>query len=334
MSLQTVVTGGAGFIGSHLVERLLKEGHRVLVIDNFATGRMENLAGFANSENLRVERLDVGDFQRLRPLLDGVDWVFHLAGLADVIPAIQNPLKYHAANVQGTVSVAEAARLGGVKRLVYAASSSCYGLPDQVPTPETAEIRTMHPYALTKRLGEEYLLHWHQIYGLPVVCLRLFNAYGPRSLTTGAYGAVFGVFLAQKLAGKPFTVVGDGSQSRDFVFVTDIVAAFVAAARSEVSGEVFNVGTGVSPSVNTLVEYLGGEVVHLPKRPGEPDSSCADIAKIRRMLGWEPQVSFQEGVQVLLDNIHLWNQAPVWDTALVAEATRDWFKYLGDGEGS
>ena len=329
MSLQTVVTGGAGFIGSHLVERLLQEGHRVRVIDTFATGRMENLAGLP-SENLTLERLDVGDLPKLRPLLEGVDWVFHLAGLADVIPAIQDPMRYHQANVQGSFAVAEAARLGGVKRVVYAASSSCYGLPDLIPTPETAEIRTQHPYALTKRLGEEYMLHWHQVYNLPVVCLRLFNAYGPRSLTTGAYGAVFGVFLAQKLAGKPFTVVGDGTQSRDFCFVTDIVAAFLAAAQSAVSGEVFNVGSGESHSVNTLVELLGGEVVHLPKRPGEPDSSRADIRKIRRMLGWEPKVSFPEGVKVLLEHIEHWRHAPVWDPDLVAEATRDWFKYLSD----
>jgi len=329
MSLHTVVTGGAGFIGSHLAERLLKEGHRVTVVDNFATGRLENLATFQDHPNLVVERVDVADFERLRPILDGKDWVFHLAGLADIVPSIQRPLDYHAANVDGTISVVESARLGGVKRLLYAASSTCYGLPDSVPTPESAPIRPMFPYALTKYMAEEYVLNWHRIYNLPVVSLRLFNVYGPRSRTTGTYGAVFGVFLAQKLAGKPFTVVGDGQQTRDFTYVTDVVDAFVKAAESDVSGDVFNVGSGGTYSVNKLVQLLGGEVAYVPKRPGEPDCTFADTSKICRELNWKPSVSFEQGVGNMLNHIEMWRQAPVWDTASVQEATRDWFKYLG-----
>ena len=180
MANQTLVTGGAGFIGSHLVQRLLQDGHRVRVVDNFSTGRRENLAGFLDHPGLQVETLDVADFARLRPLMDGVDWVFHLAGLADIVPSIEHPLAYHATNVDGSMAVAEAARLAGVRRLVYAASSTCYGLPDQVPTPETAPIRTMYPYAVTKYLGEQIILNWHKIYGLPAVSLRFFNVYGPR----------------------------------------------------------------------------------------------------------------------------------------------------------
>ena len=329
MSLHTLVTGGAGFIGSHLVERLLGDGHRVTVVDNFATGRMENLATFRDHPGLTIEKLDVADFHRLCPIMAGKDWVFHLAGLADIVPSIQRPLEYHAANVDGTASVVEAARLGQVKRLVYAASSTCYGLPDTVPTPETAPIRPMFPYALTKYMAEEYVLNWHRIYKLPVVSLRLFNVYGPRSRTSGTYGAVFGVFLAQKLAGKPFTVVGDGHQTRDFTYVTDVVDAFIKAAGSEVAGEVFNVGSGGTYSVNTLVGLLGGEIAYVPKRPGEPDSTFADTGKICRILGWKPQVSFAEGVDHMLKQIEMWRQAPVWDTESVQEATRDWFKYLG-----
>jgi len=329
MSLDTLVTGGAGFIGSHLVERLLAEGHRVTVVDNFATGRPENLAAFKDHPNLRVERLDVADFPRLCPLMEGKDWVFHLAGLADIVPSIQRPLDYHAANVDGTISVVEAARLGGVKRLLYAASSTCYGLPDTVPTPETAPIRPMFPYALTKYMGEEYVLNWHRIYQLPVVSLRLFNVFGPRSRTSGTYGAVFGVFLAQKLAGKPYTVVGDGTQTRDFTYVTDVVDAFIRAAESDVSGEIFNVGSGGTYSVNSLVQLLGGEIAYVPKRPGEPDCTFADTSKICRVLNWKARVSFEQGVSHMLEHIEMWRQAPVWDTHSVQEATRDWFKYLG-----
>lgn len=331
MTKHTLVTGGAGFIGSHLVERLLSEGHQVTVVDNFSTGRMQNLAHLQNCPTLRIEKVDVTNFAGLCSLFEGVDWVFHLAGLADIVPSIQNPLGYHTANVDGTISVVEAARLTRVQRLVYAASSSCYGLPDIFPTPETAPIRPMYPYALTKNLGEQYVLHWHKIYGLPANALRLFNVYGPRSRTTGAYGAVFGVFLAQKLAGKPFTVVGDGTQTRDFTFVTDVADAFLETAKSDISGEVFNVGSGNTYSINSLVRLLGGDVTYIDKRPGEPDCTFADTSRIRNALGWQPKVAFEDGVKIMLDNIEMWRNAPVWDPASVLEATRDWFKYLGKG---
>lgn len=328
MSMKTLVTGGAGFIGSQLVERLLADGHAVRVVDSFVTGRRENLAGCAGHPGLVIEQADVRDFGALRPLMEGVDWVFHLAGLADIVPSIQRPLEYHTTNVDGCACVAEAARLAGVRRLLYAASSTCYGLPDQVPTPEDAPLRPMYPYALSKQMGEELLLAWHRIYGLPVLSLRLFNVYGPRSRTSGTYGAVFGVFLAQKLAGKPFTVVGDGTQTRDFTYVSDVADAFLAAAASDLSGQALNVGSGGTYSVNRLVELLGGEAVHLPKRPGEPDCTFADVTRIRERLGWSAKVPFEAGVARMLDHIEAWRSAPVWDPDSIREATRDWFKYL------
>ncbi|HEX8136012.1 MAG TPA: SDR family oxidoreductase [Pyrinomonadaceae bacterium] len=324
-----LVTGGAGFIGSHLVERLLKDGHRVTVLDNFSTGSPDKLAHLHGQTGLEVCGADVADYDQIKARFEGVDWVFHLAALADIVPSIQRPLDYHRANVDGTIAVLEAARAAGARRFLYTASSSCYGIPDQYPTPESAAIRPEYPYALTKYLGEQYTLHWQKVYKLPCVSLRLFNVYGPRSRTSGTYGAVFGVFLAQKLAGKPYTVVGDGQQTRDFTFVTDVVDAFVRAAQSEVEGEIFNVGSDNTYSVNSLVKLLGGEVVHLPKRPGEPDCTHADISKISRMLGWRPRVSFEEGVRAMLDNIELWREAPVWDKESIADATRDWFTYLG-----
>jgi UDP-glucose 4-epimerase len=245
------------------------------------------------------------------------------------VPSIQQPLAYHRANVDGTISVLEAARRAGVKRFIYAASSSCYGIPDRFSTPEDAPIRPQYPYALTKWIGEQIALHWCQVYGLPVVSLRLFNVYGPRSRTSGTYGAVFGVFLAQKLAGQPFTVVGDGRQTRDFTYVTDVARAFVMAAQSDVKGTVMNVGSGNHYSVNRLVELLGGDVVHIPKRPGEPDCTFADTARIERLLGWHPQVSFEMGVASMLEQIDSWREAPVWSPQSIEAATRDWFQYLG-----
>ena len=328
--MKTVVTGGAGFIGSHVVDRLLADGHEVRVLDNFSTGRPENLAHLARDSRLSLERVNIASEPRLESLLAGADWVFHLAALADIVPSMERPLDYHRANVDGTVAMLEAARQVGVARFLYAASSSCYGIPDLYPTPETAPTRPQYPYALSKLLGEQCVLHWSQVYRLPAVSLRLFNVYGPRSRTSGTYGAVFGVFLAQKLNRQPYTVVGDGTQSRDFTFVSDVADAFVTAAQSTVSGKVFNVGTGTPVAVNRLVELLEGAVVHVPRRPGEPDRTHADIGAIQRELGWRAKVSIEEGVRILLENIEYWRAAPVWTPDSIEVATRDWFRYLGN----
>lgn len=325
---KALVTGGAGFIGSHLVDRLLADGHEVLVVDDFSTGRPQNLAHLKGERRLTLVQADIRDHGKVAPLFKGADWVFHLAALADIVPSIERPTDYFRANVVGTQSVLEAARAAGAKRLVYAASSSCYGIPDRYPTPETAEIRPQYPYALTKRLGEELVLHWGKVYGMPVASMRFFNVYGPRSRTSGTYGAVFGVFLAQKLAGKPYTVVGDGTQTRDFTYVTDVVDALVSAATSSASGEVFNVGSGKTYSVNRLVELLGGPVVHIPKRPGEPDCTFADIAKIRKTLGWGPKIPLEKGIERMLEHIDYWKNAPVWTPESIAGATSAWFKHL------
>lgn len=326
---KAVVTGGAGFIGSHLVDALLERGCAVTVLDNFCNGRRENLKDNVGHPALTVVDADINDAAAIAPHFVDVDWVFHLAALADIVPSIQNPTAYFRANVDGTFSVLEACRAHGVRRVVYTASSSCYGIPDCYPTPESAAIKPEYPYALTKLLGEQLAMHWAQVYDLPVVSLRLFNVYGPRTRTSGTYGAVFGVFLAQKLAGKPFTVVGDGRQTRDFTYVSDVAAAFIAAAESTVSGEIFNVGSGGCYSVNQLVQHLGGDVVYVPKRPGEPDCTYADIAKIRAALGWSPNVAFADGVGRMLEQIDYWRDAPVWDADSIHEATRDWFKFLG-----
>jgi UDP-glucose 4-epimerase len=328
---KVLVTGGAGFIGSHLVERLLNEYYNVVVLDNFSNGRIDNLESNLHNKRLQVIHADITNYIEIEPYFKHVSWVFHLAALADIVPSIQYPLKYHASNVDGTINVLEASRKNEVKRFIYAASSSCYGMVHQIPTSENAQIQLMYPYAVTKYVGEQYSLQWNKIYHLPVVSLRLFNVYGPRSRTTGAYGAVFGVFLSQKYHHKPFTVVGDGTQTRDFTFVTDIVDGFLQAAASYIEGEVINLGNGNTYSINRLIELIGGgEVIHIPKRPGEPDCTFADISKARKLLDYNPKVSFKEGVKIMLQNIEYWKNAPLWDESSISEATKDWFIYLSD----
>ncbi|MCI9426235.1 MAG: SDR family oxidoreductase [Eubacterium sp.] len=326
--MTSLVTGGCGFIGSHMVDRLLSEGHDVRVIDNLSTGRLENLDHLKGHKNLSIYQMDIRNKEEIQPIFKDVDYIFHFAALADIVPSIQRPQDYYSSNVLGTFNVVECAKNTNIKKLLYAASSSCYGIPDQYPTRETAEIRPQYPYALTKRLGEETILHWGQVYGLPVITLRLFNVYGTRSRTSGTYGAVFGVFLAQKLANKPFTVVGDGTQTRDFTYVTDIVDAFYTAAMSDIKQDTFNVGSGGTYSINRLCELLGGEITNIPKRPGEPDCTFADTSKIHDVLGWEPKISFEDGVSKVLENIDYWRKAPVWTPDTIVDATEDWFKYL------
>ena len=326
--MKVAVTGGAGFIGSHLVDALLGEGNEIVVLDNFSTGRLENIKHLES--RVEVVECDLAVSGSWTEKLEGVDHVFHLAALADIVPSIQQPEAYFRANVDGTFNVLTASQKASTKRFIYAASSSSYGIPDFYPTSESAAIRPQYPYALTKHMGEELVMHWAQVYRLPALSLRFFNVYGPRSRTTGTYGAVFGVFLAQKLAGKPFTIVGDGEQTRDFTYVKDVVRALIIASESDQSGKAYNVGSGSTVSVNKLVELLGGDRIHIPKRPGEPDCTYADNSRISKEIGWEPQVTIEEGVMELLEHIDDWREAPVWTPHSIANATSDWFRYLGD----
>lgn len=327
-----VVTGGAGFIGGHMVDLLIERGFTVRVIDNLVGGRLENLKHLEGHPRLQVYVDDLRNVQPGSPIFADAEYVFHFAGIGDIVPSIERPTEYMSANVMGTVHALEAARAAGARKFVYAASSSCYGLATELPTTEQAPISPEYPYALSKYQGEQAVLHWGRVYHLPVNVIRIFNAYGTRSKTSGAYGAVFGVFLAQKLKGKPFTVVGDGTQRRDFVYVTDLARAFLAAAETERTQQIYNAGGGNPQSVNRLVELLGADgnagVVHVPKRPGEPEVTWADITRIRTELGWEPQVSLEAGVGEMLKRIDYWREAPVWDPASIAVATKTWFTML------
>jgi len=328
---KVTVTGGAGFIGSHLVDFLLKNGFTVNVIDNLSSGRLKNIDHNLKNTSLHFHNIDLSDYTNQKNLVKIVNdskYVFHLAALADIVPSIEKPITYHRANVDGTINILEAARKSNVEKFIYTASSSCYGIPNIVPTSEKAEIKPEYPYALTKYLGEQYALHWNKLYDLPLISLRLFNVYGPRSRTTGTYGAVFGVFLAQKINKRSFTVVSDGTQKRDFTFISDIVQGFYQAAESKVNGEIINLGSGGTYSINTLVKLLEGDVVYIPKRPGEPDCTYADISKAKKLLKYHPKVTFDEGVKIMLEHINDWKEAPVWTPKKIKAATKDWFKYL------
>jgi len=326
--MKIVVTGGAGFIGSHLVDFLIDSGHKVEVIDNLRIGRLENIAHQLENSSFKFLKADILDYDSIESSFKDVDWVFHLAAMADIVPSIENPTEYFKSNVNGTFNVLQACRKYNIKKIIYTASSSCYGIPDDYPTNESAEIRPQYPYALTKNLGEQLVMHWCQLYNLPAVSLRFFNVYGPRARTSGTYGAVFGVFLAQKIANKPFTVVGDGNQTRDFTYVSDIVSAIFAAVSSNVSGEIINIGSNATYSINKLVELLEGDVTYIPKRPGEPDCTWADISKATNLLDWKPLVSLEDGVKNILSNLDYWKDAPLWDTESIEKATEKWFEYL------
>lgn len=325
--MKAIVTGGAGFIGSHIVELLVNEGFQVIAVDNLSNGSMDNVAIFKNNPQYRFILLDVSkNFDD--SFFKDADYVFHNAALADIVPSIERPVDYHEANVTSTIRMLQASRKYNVKKFIYSASSSCYGIPKIYPTPEDAPIAPQYPYALTKYIGELYAMFWHRLYKLPVVSLRYFNVYGTRGRTNNTYGAVFKVFLKQKLEGMPLTIVGDGTQGRDFIYVSDVAKANLVAAASDLNGEIINIASGNPQAVNYLAKLIGGETANIPKRPGEPDITYADVTKAKKLLKWKPEVSFEDGVKIMLDNIDYWKDAPLWTAESIKEATKVWFQYL------
>ena len=327
--MKCLVTGGAGFIGSNLVDQLVLKKHKVIVLDNFSTGRLSNLSQH-KKKNVRIVKIDISSNKNLDKYFKGVKYVFHLAGLADIIPSIKNPDKYFKSNVVGTLNVVQAAQKVNIKKLIYAASASCYGIPNKFPIKENAKINLKYPYAFTKWQAEELIMHWAKVYNFSAISFRFFNAYGPRSRTSGAYGAVFGVFLAQKLSNKPLTIVGNGNQTRDFIHVNDLVNGIIKGAFSKKVGKIYNIGGGKEIKVNKIANLIGGKKIHIPKRPGEPNRSLADITKIKKDLGWQPKIKIEDGVKNLLKQIYDWKDAPVWTPKSIKKETKIWFKLLRD----
>ena len=328
---KAIVTGGAGFIGSHMVDLLLAKRYKVIVIDNLVGGHKKNIQKHIKNKNFALKKIDIRKKIKDTRLFKDVDYVYHFAGIGDIVPSIEQPINYMMTNVQGTVNVLEAARKAKVKKFVYAASASCYGKTKNIVA-ENTTISLEHPYALSKYLGERAAFHWNKVYGLPVNSIRIFNAYGPRVRTTGAYGAVIGVFFKQKISNKPLTIVGSGNQSRDFVHVTDVVKAFYRASKILKSGEFFNIGTGNPQTVNYLANLVGGKKINIPDRPGEPMRSCANISKAKRILKWRPKIKFSDGINDMLKDIKKWRDAPLWTPKKIKNATKTWFSFLKKNE--
>ena len=293
-----VVTGGAGFIGSHMVDALLDAGFSVRVVDNLTGGHRSNLDHLKGNPDLACYWQDVRALEPDSAIFAGAQYVFHFAGIGDIVPSIEQPTQYMDTNVQGTVRVLECARAAAVEKFIYAASSSCYGLA-AVPTREDHPIAPQYPYALSKYVGEQFSGMFSRLYGLPTVSLRYFNVYGPRQPREGAYALVMGIFLDDLKKGRPLTIHGDGSQRRDFVHVRDVVAANIAAYNSDAQDMALNVGSGENYSIKELADMISDHQVYGPRRQGDADVTLADISRIKRLTGWTPEVRFEDGLAEL-----------------------------------
>ncbi|MBZ9577559.1 SDR family oxidoreductase [Patescibacteria group bacterium] len=292
--MEVLITGGAGFIGSHLVDRLIRDGHKVVVIDNLSTGKKENLNPEADFHNL-----DICDFNKIKPLFQGVDFVFHLAAIPRVPVSVEDPVGTAKSNILGSINVFKAAADAKVKRVIFASSSAIYGDQKTLPFREDMKPNPLSPYALQKLSGEQFADLFTKLYKIPIVSLRYFNVYGPRIDFDSDYGLVIGKFLNQKIQGKPLTIFGDGEQTRGFCYVDDVTDANIKAAQSEETkgGEVINISSEESHSINYLAKVIGGEVKYLPPRPGDPRHTKADITLAKNLLSWEPKISFKEGLK-------------------------------------
>ena len=298
-SPKSVITGGAGFIGSNLTDHLVKIGHKVIVLDNFISGKKSNLSHH-KKKDVKIIRIDISKVNNLDKYFKGADYVFHLAALAQIIPSIKNPKKYFKNNVIGTIKVVEAAKRAKIKKFIYAASSSCYGNPKKFPTSESDKIELRNPYAVTKFIGEEIIMKYASVFKMPNISFRFFNVYGPRLDISGQYSAVMGNFLNQKKNNKPLTIVGDGKQTRDFIHVDDLANAFIKIIKSKCANKIYNLGSGKRTSINTIANMFNGKKKFIPIRPGEPKSSLANISKLKKDINWKPVVSLEEGIERLL----------------------------------
>lgn len=287
--MRILVTGGAGFIGSNLVDELVRQGYRVLVVDNLSLGKKEYL-----NPKAKFFKKDIRDFKSIKPFFENIDCVFHLAAQPRIQPSIIDPAESFDNNALGTFNVLMAARDAKVGKVVYSASSSAYGDQKKLPLTENMRPDCKNPYALFKYVGEEMAHLFHNLYGLPVVCLRYFNVYGERQSVKGAYATVLGIFLNQKKSGKPLTIVGDGKQTRDFTYVGDVVRANILAMRSKKAvGHLINVGSGKSYTVNDVAKMIDKSHIFIPPRPGESRATLADITKAKKLIGWSPKMSLE-----------------------------------------
>lgn len=325
-----LVTGCSGFIGSHMVDYLLAKGYKVIGIDNFISGKKKNIFSNLKKKNFILVYGNISNIEKLiiKKKINKIDFVFHFAGYGELIPSIEKPVEYFVNNSLNTVKLLDFFRRKyKIKKFLYAASSSCYGINNK-KTNEFSKINVEHPYGFSKYVGEQACLHWGKVFKLPVISIRIFNAYGPRSRTTSAYGAVIGVFLKQKLSKHPLTIVGSGKQKRDFLYISDLCDAFYKAAISNYVNEVFNLGYGKAQTVLKLANLIDKKKTHIPWRPGEPIKTEANINKIRRYLNWKPKVPLEQGIKNVINNIKHWKHAPLWTKKKIKLATKNWIKFL------
>ncbi len=299
MKKRSIITGGAGFIGSNLTDHLVRIGHKVIVLDNFVSGKKSNLSHH-RKKDVKIIKIDISKSKNLDKYFKGVHYVFHFAALAQIIPSIKNPKKYFKNNVIGTLKVVEAAKKAKIKKLVYAASSSCYGIPKKLPTSEKDKIDLNNPYAVTKFIGEEIIMRYGLMFKMPNISFRFFNVYGPRLNISGQYSAVIGNFLSQTKNNKALTIVGDGKQTRDFIHVDDIAKACVKVIKSKCINKVYNLGSGKKTSINTLAKIFNGKKKFIPNRLGEAKNSLADISKFKKDVNWHPKISLEKGIKKLI----------------------------------
>lgn len=328
--MNILITGGAGFIGSHVSEYFIKKRYKKLVIiDDLKDGSVKNLKNIIKNKNVILVKENILNKKKIKKYFKNINKVIHLAALSDIVPSIDNPHDYLNTNISGTMNILECMRENGVKEIVYAASSSCYGIPKKYPTSEKELCDPKYPYAFSKYIGEKLLHHWSKVYGINYISLRLFNVYGTRSRTHGAYGAALGIFLKQKLENKPFTVVGNGRQKRDFINVRDVAKCFYIASQFKKKNQIYNVGSGKPISINHLTSLIGGKKIYIPKRPGEPNITHANIKKITSQLNWKPTITLEDGIREVTENINYWKNSPLWTPKKIRIATKDWYKYLG-----
>ena len=323
----SIITGGAGFIGSYVVELLIKKNHKVFVIDDLSGGKLKNLKKIINNKNLFFIKKKIETLKKSDLKIDSADYIYHFAGKGDIVPSIDNPESYIKTNVNGTVNILQLARHLKIKKFIYAASSSCYGLT-KTRTNEKYPINCKHPYALSKYLGEQAVIHWSEVFKIPYISIRIFNAFGVRQKTSGNYGSVIDVFFKQKLMRKPLTIVGSGRQKRDYLYVTDVANAFYLSAKSKIINQIFNLGSDNPISINYLAKKISNSFIKIPDRPGEPKITWANTSKIKKFLNWQPSISFDQGIQIMLESIDEWRDAPLWDKKTIKNATKNWFKHL------
>ena len=322
-----IVTGCAGFIGSHMCDYLLKKNIIVYGIDNLSSGKLKNIKHI-KTKNFKFIKSDIKNLKFFSKQKK-IDYIFHFAGNGELIPSIDNPIKYLKNNTINTAIILDQIVKNKIKlkKFIYAASSTCYG-KNNSKTNENSKISIEHPYALSKYLGEYCLMHWSKIYNIPSVSIRIFNAYGPRSRTNNVYGAVIGVFLRQKLSDYPLTIVGDGNQKRDFLYIYDVCDAFYKATKIKSKFEIFNLGFGKSKKINSLASLISNNKTYIPWRPGEPKNTEANISKIKRKLRWKPTITLKDGIERIIKDIDYWKKAPLWTKKKIRKATKNWQKYL------